>query len=256
MGAGLDQGELRRRAIAGVREEVVAFGSGGEGSRLIRRDGMVAAVTPAAPERSLFNSVYYTDTGVLAAELDALAEAYDSAGVRAWTVFVPDSDRESAALLESRGHVLDAAPRAMALELEDLCPEPPQPDGIEHGPGDAATAALLNDLAYGYGPDGFRAGLGTTETSIRWHAAFEGEDQVSCVGAIRVGDDCLITGVATPPEQRRRGIAGWLVWKVLDDARAEGLRTGSLQATKAGAPLYERMGFADFGFLEMWELRR
>ena len=70
------------------------------------------------------------------------------------------------------------------------------------------------------------------------------------------GYDCLITGVATPPEQRRRGIAGWLVWKVLDDARAEGLRTGSLQATKAGAPLYERMGFADFGFLEMWELRR
>jgi GNAT superfamily N-acetyltransferase len=255
MDARLDQVELRRRAIEGVREEVAAFGAGGPGSRLIRREGLLAAVTPSTPERSLFNSVFYTDPAALAAELDALAEAYDSAGVQAWTVWVPDSDRETAALLESRGHLLDAAPRAMALELVDLGPEPRRPEGIERRPGDAATAALLNDLAYGYGPDGFRSGLGE-ETSIGWHAAFEGGEQVSCVGEIVIDGDCLVTGVATPPAHRRRGIAGWLVWKVLADARAAGLRTGSLQATRAGAPLYERMGFADHGFIEMWELRR
>jgi GNAT superfamily N-acetyltransferase len=255
MGGRLDQAELRRRAIEGVGEEVAAFGGGAPGSRLIRREGLLAAVTPATPQRSLFNSVFYTDPSALAAELDALAEAYDSAGVRAWTVWVPDSDRGSAALLASRGHVLDAAPRAMALELADLEPGPPPPEGIEPGPGDAVTAAMLNDRAYGYGPDGFRAGL-ATDTSIRWHAGYEGNEQVSCVGAIEVRDDCVITGVATPPEHRRRGIAGWLVWKVLDDARRAGMRTGSLQATRAGAPLYERMGFADHGFIEMWELRR
>jgi len=32
--------------------------------------------------------------------------------------------------------------------------------------------------------------------------------------------------------------------------------TASLQATRAGAPLYERLGFADYGFVEMWERRR
>jgi GNAT superfamily N-acetyltransferase len=255
MGGRLDQAELRRRAIEGVREEVEAFGSGGPGSRLIRRDGLIAAVTPATPQRSLFNSVFYTDRAALSAELDALAEAYDSEGVRAWTVWVPDSDRETGPLLESRGHVLDASPRAMALELVDLGPEPPPPEGIEFGPGDGATAAELNDLAYGYGPDGFRAGLAAAK-SIRWHAAFEDGEQVSCVGEIRVGDDCLITGVATPPEHRRRGIAARLVWDVLDGARTAGLRSGSLQATRAGAPLYERLGFADHGFIEMWELRR
>ncbi len=255
MGAGLDQAELRRRAIEGVREEVAAFGAGAPGSRLLRRDGLLAAITPAAPERSLFNSVFFSDAGALAAELDGLADAYESAAVRAWTVWVPDSERASAELLASRGHVLDAAPRAMAMELADLGAGPEPPAGIERGPGDAASGALLNDLAYGYGPDGFRAGL-SAETSIRWHLAQEGEVPVSCLGEIRVGDDCLITGVATPPEQRRRGIAGWLVRKVLEEARADGMRTGSLQASRAGAPLYERMGFADLGFLEMWELRR
>ena len=255
MGGRLDQAELRRRAIGGVGDEVAAFGRGASGSRLVRRDGLLAAVVPATPQRSIFNSVFYTDPAVLAAELDGLAEAYDSAGVHAWTVWVPDSDRESAELLARRGHALDAAPRAMALELADLRPEPPRPDGIEQRPGDVATAAELNDRAYGYGPDGFRAGL-AGDTSIRWHAAQESAVQVGCVGSIEIDDDCLITGVATPPEHRRRGIAGWLVWKVLDDARRDGMRTGSLQASRAGAPLYERIGFADHGYLELWELRR
>jgi hypothetical protein len=40
------------------------------------------------------------------------------------------------------------------------------------------------------------------------------------------------------------------------EARAGGSLTASLQATKAGAPIYERLGFRDFGFIEMWELRR
>jgi hypothetical protein len=255
MGAGLAQAELRRRAIEGVREEVEAFGGGAPSSRLLRRDGLLAAIAPATPERSLFNSVFFTDAASLTAELDGLADAYDSAGVRAWTVWVPDSDRASAELLASRGHVLDAAPRAMAIELADLGADPPPLAGIERRPCEAASGALLNDLAYGYGTDGFRAGL-AADTSIRWHAAHEGDEPVSCVGEIRGADDSRITRAPPPPAHRRRGIAGWLVRTVLAEARADGMRTGSLQASPAGAPLYERMGFADHGFIEMWELRR
>jgi GNAT superfamily N-acetyltransferase len=255
MGAPLDQAELRRRAIDGVREEVRAFGGGAPDSRLIERDGLLAAVCPATPQRSIFNSVFYTDPAALAAELDSLSGAYDDAGVDAWTVWVPDADRATAELLGERGHVLDSDPRAMAFELAGLAPPRPRPDGIERGPGDGATAARLNDLAYGYGQDGFRGAL-AGETAIRWHGAFEGGEPVSVVGAIEAGDDCVITGVATPPEHRRRGIAGWLLWSVLEDARSAGRRTASLQASKAGAPTYERLGFIDLGFIEMWELRR
>jgi GNAT superfamily N-acetyltransferase len=255
VGPRIDERELRRRAIEGVREEAVAFGSGNPSSRLIRRDGLVASVTPASPQRSLFNSVYYDDPAALREEIGALAEAYDSAGVRAWTVWVPDEDRDTAGLLADRGHALDAEPRAMAMELVDLVTEPPAPAGVAPGSIDAPSCAELNDRAYGYGADGFRAGL-AGETTIRWHGAYEGERAVGCIGAIDVGEDCLVTGVATPPERRGRGIASWLLRRVLGEARDRGLTTASLQATRAGAPLYERLGFRDFGFVEMWEMRR
>jgi GNAT superfamily N-acetyltransferase len=255
MGARLDAGELRRRAVDGLRDELVAFGGGAPDSFLIEREGLLATVTPASPQRSLFNSVLYEDQAVLAREIDSLGEAYESHGIQAWTVWVPDEDRATARQLAARGHALDAEPRAMALDLADLAPEPPAPIGVEPVPGDPATAAELNDRAYGYGADGFRAAL-SGETAIRWHFARDGDVALACVGTIEVGDDCCVTGVATPPAHQGRGIASWLLWQALAEARDDGFRSASLQATKAGAPLYERLGFADFGFIEMWELRR
>lgn len=255
MGLRLDESELRRRAFAGIRDEAEAFGSGAPDSFLIREEGLLASVTPSSPQRSLFNSVYYEDPAVLSREIEALKATYDSHGIAAWTVWVPDEDRETARMLAARGHLLDAEPRAMAMALADLADPPPAPAGIEPGGCDPPTAAELNDRAYGYGPDGFRTGL-SGETAIRWHGARAGDEAVGCVGTIEVGDDCCVTGVATPPEHQGRGIAAWLLWRALAEARERGLRTASLQATRAGAPLYERLGFADFGFVEMWELRR
>jgi len=251
----VEEQELRTRAIGGVREEVEAFGSAAPDSKLIRRQGLLAAVVPAAPQRSLFNSVYYDDAEMLAAQLDVLAETYDASGVRAWTVWVPDGDRATAELLAGRGHVLDAEPRAMAMELGDFDAAPPEPAGVSMGRIDATTCAELNDLAYGYGADGFRAGL-ARETAIRWYGAYRAGEPVGCVGAIEVSDDFCITGVATQPEQRGQGIASWLLCRALADACGRGLTSASLQATRAGAPIYERLGFRDFGYLEMWELRR
>ncbi len=251
----VEEQELRRRAIEGVCAEVEAFGSGAADSKLIRHEGLIAAVAPASPQRSLFNSVYYDDPEALAARVDALAETYDSHGVRAWTVWVPDADRRSAGLLAERGHLLDAAPRAMAMELEGFDATAPVPAGVEHGPIGSAACAALNDLAYGYGEDGFRAGL-AGDTAIRWYGAFAGGEPVGCVGTIEVGEDCCVTGVATLPGQRGRGIAGWLLCRALAEVRERGLTSASLQATRAGAPLYERLGFRDLGHIEMWELRR
>lgn len=251
----LDEKELRGRALRGVLHEVTAFGSAAPDSELALHPGLTAAVVPAAPDRSVFNSVYYEDPAQLAARADDLAATYEARGVRAWTVWVPDEDRGSAAMLAERGHRLDAAPRAMALDLADLAAEPPMPDGVELRPLDAASCAALNDRAYGYEEGAFGDAF-SGGTVVRWHGAIAVGEPLACVGTIDAGEDCGVSGVATPPENRGRGLASWLLWQALAAARERGHRSASLRASKAGAPLYERLGFRDLGFVEMWELRR
>jgi GNAT superfamily N-acetyltransferase len=255
MGRRLDEKDLRRRAVEGVREEVEAFSSASSNSMLIRRDGLLAAVVPASPQRSVFNSVSYDTPTALATEIEALEGVYESRSVCAWTVWVPDDDRNTARLLAARGHLLDATPRAMAMELAELRTPPPAPRGIERGPIPAMACAELNDRAYGFGEDGFRAGF-SGETAIRWHGAYAGEAPVACLGTIEAGEDCCVTGVATPPEHRGQGIAGWLLAHALAEARERGMVSASLRASRAGASVYERIGFRDLGFVEMWEMRR
>jgi len=102
-------------------------------------------------------------------------------------------------------------------------------------------------------------GRSIDERELRRRAIAGLRDEVEafgCVATVDVDDDCCVTGVATPPEHQRRGIAGWLLWRALVEARERGMATASLQASRAGAPACERLGFADYGFVEMWELRR
>src|SRR5205823_12893711 len=90
------------------------------GSRLVERDGVIACVCPAAADRSFFNSVVYTDGAALRGTIEELDGAYVAAGVRAWTVWVPEEDAATGAALEAAGHRLDAAPRAMVSPLEEI----------------------------------------------------------------------------------------------------------------------------------------
>jgi GNAT superfamily N-acetyltransferase len=68
--------------------------------------------------------------------------------------------------------------------------------------------------------------------------------------------DCGIWWVATLPEARGRGLSSRLLRVALDEARERSVRTSTLQATKLGRPVYERIGYRDIGELQMWELRK
>jgi len=134
---------LRQRVLDGLELEIELFGGSSKEGSVLRPPGVIAAVSPSTPERSLFNSVFAVDPPALADSIDSLAATYERAGVRAWTVWVPDEDRESAALLADRGHALDGAPRSMGLELSDLRPaERPLPPGVVHVKIDPETGLL------------------------------------------------------------------------------------------------------------------
>ena len=59
--------------------------------------------------------------------------------------------------------------------------------------------------------------------------------------------------VAVVPEARGHGIAGKLLAHALADAAERGLETSTLLATRLGRPVYERLGYREFGTLHMWE---
>lgn len=223
------------------------------GARLIDRDGLIATISATVPERSIFNSVVYLDPAALGAAREEIAAAYAEAG-NAWTVWVPEADSETARLLDSAGHTLDAQPRAMGIELEGVAE--PDLSELQWTPqGDPEEMAALNDEAYGYPPGTWSRGMGRPGAEMHIYMASLDGEPVATVSARDSGTDCTIWNVATAERARGRGLSTALMLQALHDARRRGCETSTLQATKLGAPIYRRCRYADLGALGMWELR-
>jgi len=249
--------QIHRRAIDGLDIEIELFGACSNACSVIRRDGVVASVSPPTPDRSLFNSVYAAEPEALETAIDELAATYADAGIRAWTVWVPDYQRRSAELLARRGHVLDASPRTMGLDLTDLRPPvQPLPGGVELARGEVGVIGSINDRAYGIEAPAWGVAMEhEPDLPLDSLIAIVDGEPVACAIVLDHRGDAAVTAVATLPEHRGKGLAGWIITELLTAARDRGLTTGSLQASRAGAPVYERLGFADAGFVELWELR-
>ena len=66
----------------------------------------------------------------------------------------------------------------------------------------------------------------------------------ACVAlTLRLDDDVSVQYVATDAGYRRRGLAARVVGAALAEARADGMRTATLQASPDGHGVYERLGF-------------
>jgi GNAT superfamily N-acetyltransferase len=249
----MEDRELFDRQYASLREFCRLLGGASADARVVEHDGVLAAVVPAAPHRSVVNSVVYDRADELERALTELTEVYEAAGVRAWTVWVPHEDTAAAETLARAGHVLDADPQAMAMELAAL--EPPRPAGLDLDPDpDLATVARINDRSYAVGGDAFERSL-QSAPSLHCYVARRDGQPVCCATGHEHDGDFSVTLVATLPEARGEGLAGRLLTLALHDARDRGCTTTSLQATKMGAPVYRRLGYRPLGPVQMWERR-
>jgi ribosomal protein S18 acetylase RimI-like enzyme len=244
---------LSERPYASLRPFCRAVAASSEGARLVEVDGVLATIVPVAPERSVVNSVVYDSPEALAQGLEALREQYDDAGIRAWTVWVRERDAATQALLARAGHKLDATPSAMAIELHRF-DRSPRADVHLVRDIPARDVGRLNDVAYGFDGDFSRA-FGRLPAGLNLYGARIDGETVACVGSIHADGDCGIYLVATHPAAQGRGLASDLVTAALRDGRAAGCETASLQSTAKGKPLYTRLGFRDFGAIQMWERR-
>lgn len=248
--------DLNQRVRQLLLAEAELFGSSAEGAMMLRRPGVVASINPRAPDRSIFNWVIFEDRAALLGAYDELASAYHAAGVRAWTVWVDEGDLETEHALTERGHLLDAKPRRMAADISQLT-LPATAELTWRETDDIAAVSAINDAAYGFPPPAFSAAL-VRRSDPRWRAylAFQGQRAVGCALAHEsAGGDCGISGVATLPEARGRGIASRLLAVGLNEAARRGATTTTLQATSKGSPVYVRLGYRDLGPISMWEHR-
>jgi GNAT superfamily N-acetyltransferase len=239
----------------GLRDWIAAMAASSPGAELFERDGVAAAIVPAVPRRSIPNSASYSDAAALADNLDALAQRFERAGVEAWTVWVPEFDREAIELLGGAGHRFDGHPAAMALELEAW--EDRDLGGLDwDGDGSGADLGRLNDRAYGLETDGMGVALATPPQPMRLYRARVDGDVACVLGTIDHGDDLGFYFVATDPDHRGEGLASRLMAVALTDARERGLRTSSLQASPMGEPVYRRLGYESPFRLNLYERRR
>ena len=223
------------------------------GARMLERDGATATVVPAAPERAVVNSVLYDEAAGLAAAYDEIAAAYAEIGA-AWTVWVPPHDEHAREVLGRAGHALDASPAVMALELGRI--ERPAPDALEDwtAEGEPADIGPLNDRAYTFGTDSFTRALGgLRRDGLSAYVARRDGRPVGCLIILDHDGNADVEMVAVVPEARGHGVAGKLLAHALADAAERGLETSTLIATNMGRPVYERLGYRQFGTLEMWE---
>jgi GNAT superfamily N-acetyltransferase len=123
----------------------------------------------------------------------------------------------------------------------DLVPDP-SPDDFEPV------------VAGAYGWPGFAAAM----ERLPFHPYVARHDgrNACCMGIFEHEGDACVQLVGTIPEARGRGLASRLLLRALADARERGCRTTTLQATRAGHPVYTRLGYRDLGRIQMWERRK
>lgn len=243
-----------RRSYKSFLRFLEAVADGGPKSRSLRWEGVAAAVVPATPDRSLFNSVAYEHPEALQEVVEELRDAYTEAGVRAWTVWVPESDRSTATMLNGRGHRCDGLPRSMTCELESI----PDPDDQLDFTAGAHWSRLcaINDAAYSLQPGTFEAGLGgKPDSGFRAYCARHAGFDASALATLIDERDCGVYALATLPEARGNRLAGGLLQRALIDAREHGAETSTLHSSPMGAAVYARLGYRDLGGFELWEHR-
>jgi GNAT superfamily N-acetyltransferase len=252
--------ELQRGSL---RDYITMLAIGSPDARLIELDRVIATVTPAVPARSISNPVAYDDAAALAAAYEAIAEAFDEAGIQAWTVWVPEFDADAIDLLQRNGHAFDGAPAAMTLELARWEP-PPLGDLTWDHECDGPLLGRINDRAYGHETgEGYAGGFSElrAEPPLRLYRALVDGRPASVLGTIdhaypSGASDCGIYFVATDPDYGGRGLATRLLAAALIEARERGCDTSTLQSSRAGQRIYEALGYEPQFTLHLYERRR
>lgn len=174
-----------------------------------------------------------------------------------WTVSPSTRPEDLGERLEARGFATDNVEAGMAIALDTLPESVPSPAGfeVERVWGERMLGDYSRLVATGFGLPGdaadefmgiiaeFTALPGAT--SWGYLGRLDGE-AVATSGLILEGGAALVINVVTLPEARRKGIGAVMTHQALLDARENGYRIGTLEASGMGYPVYKRLGMEEY----------
>ena len=224
----LDDAQLTRRSVLGLGEMLAALGCGGAGSQELRRPDALGARIAAAAGNPWIDAAVVPPGAAPPADDPSLPTAL-------WTL---------AGAVPGRVEAPEIALPCMGVALDDPVLKLGDVAGHETEAAPFAVVGDLNERAYG-SAGWFVPVLQALRTErIRTHGLRAGDGRFVCVAmTLALGDDLAIHYVATEASHRRRGLASRLVRTVMAAARAQGLRSATLQASDDGLPTWTRLGF-------------
>jgi GNAT superfamily N-acetyltransferase len=243
------------RVIAGLGDFNRVMCACAPQGRLLELDGVVAAVIPTTPERSMMNAVVYERTSALTAALDELTTTYEQAGVENWMVTVPATDAQAKKPLRRAGHRLGGIPTGMARGLRGIERPARAAVGEWTAEGEPAAMAAICDRAFHFGGDFARTFSRPLPDWARVYLASLGAEPVACVLTYERDGNCGVGPVATVEEARGHGLGAALLAHALADAAERGCTTTTLAATPEGRPGFERLGYRALCPIQQWEHR-
>ncbi len=245
--------DLYARGAATLLASWEAYARGTTHGALERLDGVVAAVFPSGPERTVYNNALFDrdlGAGERTAAIEAMEAAYAAAGVDHYAAWVHESDDGLRAELSAHGHTIAESTRAMGMSMdhtEVVLPE------VEIEPLD--WVEYLEYLRMAGAPPGLLRGADPSAFHLL-AARFAGETAAAAIAFDHEGD-CGVFNMYTLEPARRRGLGTALTIRHVHDAVERGCATASLQSSPMAERVYAAAGFRDLGrFLEYVPKRR
>ena len=223
----MDDAELARRSILGFGEMLAVLGRWSAGPESeVRWPNALGARIDAAGENPWFNAAVVPIGATPPADDPRLPHCV-------WTVENSASGRveEIGISTPCLGVALDDP----SLRLDDGAPDVEIPS--------LEVLGDINERAYGEIGVFSRLVSAMRDDRVRTYGLLDQGRFVCTALSLVVGDDFSIHYVATEASHRRRGFASRLLLAMMAVARAERLRTATLQASPEGLPVWERLGF-------------
>jgi hypothetical protein len=247
----------RGELLAASEANMIAYWSSygrGPGCTLHQAPGATWIYTGV--QHTLFNCALFPQPGNVKAVADALRAKIEERGASAlWWVGPQTEPDELGPLLEQNGLQPAGDGPAMAVDLAAL-------DGGELLPGlkiERVTGADMQALwartvCIGTGfPDEVTEALTSLEATLDGPEYLAQRRYIGFLDGTPVGTSALVTAggvagiyaVATLPAARRNGVGRTMTLLPLLEARHDGYRTGVLQASAMGYPVYTALGFRE-----------